>query len=232
MRPSDAYDKALTLLLVEASTTNPDEIKRQKDQLRDMPGTVMRIAALSVHEMVHLIGAERVRKVCDVPYTRAGYEVLGHGFQTTALREPEGIEVRKIVRGSDRLGAAGREDLITELRRKIEANNRFHPETTVPTAVMVSRSPVFDKPVVQITQPFVGTIPEPPNPREVTDFAEKSIEEMIPESWAPDVVGVNNLVNTEDGIKLIDTVAIPEDQQYTFNRCVAHLIQMARTGSL
>jgi hypothetical protein len=156
--------------------------------------------------------------------------VLGHGYNATTIREYGADEVRKIIRGSDRLSEAGRDELAHNLEDRIAVNKAVHPDITIPTTVTIALSPVLNRLTVQLIQPFVASRTEGSDPRDIIEFAEKSLDEMLPTGLLPDVIGRQNLINTDDGIRLVDTVPVSVESLKSFGFCARRLYEMASTG--
>jgi hypothetical protein len=232
VKPSELYykvlDKTLNLTLVEATMDNEDDRRERRAGIAENPHLIKRVGALALHHAVHTVGAQNVRDIYEIPYRRRGIDIIGYGYTATAFREPGSETVRKIIRGTDRLSDEERAEQAQKLKDLVAVSHRFHPEVAIPTSVEIAPSPVLSRPTIQLVQPFVTSSAERPDPRQIRDFAEISLEEMMPTGYIPDVKGMHNLINTEDGIRLIDTVPITTEDMRTFGRCAVRLYEMAK----
>lgn len=72
----------------------------------------------------------------------------------------------------------------------------------------------------------------PPLATQLRTFAEKSLDEMVPNGLAPDVVGAGNLYtrNTQEDLYLVDTIALHEGQRCFKSNAVC-LGEIARSSS-
>lgn len=155
------------------------------------------------------VAKEPLRKLFFDPYIRNGYEILGSGANATVLRR--GGQIIKLMRYSFGKPVPYYEDLIAE-------NMAVHPNETVPTAVRDDfRHPLYGVTSIALYQPEVFGTPLESIPQliaktaqDVSLFAERSLDEMVPRDVAPDVTGGGNLLVTlkTGELKLVDTVAL------------------------
>ncbi len=203
-----------------------DEARERREAIKNNPYVIRRLGAMGIHRMGQFIGPGNIRSLYELPYRMKKIEVIGRGFNATAYRYPGEDTVIKLIRGSNLLDDDDRLELAEYLRDLIEINATTHPGVSVKTDVIELPSPILGHPAVQLVQPYVLDI-DRVDPRQVIDFAEKSLEEMMPLGFLPDVAGRNNLVGSDDGLKLVDTVPIESTNEGIYGMCKDYLLKMA-----
>lgn len=121
----------------------------------------------------------------------------------------------KIVRDTETMSVQCRQEAADRLRALIAINREHHPVVTLKTGVEEVEHPITGRPVIAISQervygPDVLTLPikSPAVRSQLALFAEQSLDIMVPNGFAPDVVGAGNILLQGDEIKLVDTVAL------------------------
>lgn len=206
--------KVIDVLRIESDCHGSTEATEQRRRaIEHNPSTVRRLGAQGLHAAAGIIGRERLFRLFARPYEKEGYTVLGHGAQSTALRS--GQQVIKLIRSSSRMSPAERARFATDTDQMIEINRTTHPDFCLPTQVSVTTIRHLGE-VVALLQRFTPRV-DPVElssglQRQIVDFAEASLDTMVPNGFAPDVLGRNNVYfNSEEQLTLVDTVPVDHE---------------------
>ena len=206
--------KVIDVLRIESDCHDSTEATEQRRRaIEHNPSTVRRLGAQGLHAAAGIIGRERLFRLFARPYEKEGYTVLGHGAQSTALRS--GRRVVKIVRSSSSMTTEERGRLVEDIDGLVEINRTTHPDFCLPTQVSVTTIRHLGE-VVALLQRFTPRV-DPVElssglQRQIVDFAEASLDTMVPNGFAPDVLGRNNVYfNSEEQLTLVDTVPVDHE---------------------
>lgn len=220
----------------EASIASSPELEAKRlEVISRYKSGAQRLGARSLHAVAHY-AAGPLLSILAAPYEANGMSFIGSGWNSTVVGE--GNQVLKIVRRTELMKPEQRARYIERLRHLIGHNVLHHPGIAVPSDVSELEHPLSGNPVVGILQPRiqgVDALSEPASSELATQlrsFAERSLDEMVPNGVAPDIVGLGNLLVNEAGLHLVDTVALENlDIPYaTFPVSVKKLEQLARHG--
>lgn len=230
--PGKIYDLAIS----ETSYLSPEAQARRLDDIKNNPNILRKSGALLVHLATGAVGRERLFSLFSYPYERKGYEVIGIGTTATALRSMNG-KVSKIVRMPGRNHREDLTDVAGKTEELISINQQFHPNETTPTSVEILPSPILGSKVIILCQPYIPRFSGSDSlelRNAIGEFSERSLDEMAPLGYLPDVLGSNNVYpSSPDEIALVDTVSINEDSSPTvFRQCLSLLRSMAKNKQL
>lgn len=163
---------------------------------------------------------------------------VGSGWNSTVLRDDG--SVTKIVRRTEMMGPERRASRIAKLRELIGQNALCLGDMVVNSTVCEISHPLSSRPVVAITQPYVEGYDALANPvssdvkQQLKAFAVRSLDTMVPNGFAPDLVGPGNILVSKQGageqIQLVDTVALENLNvpNASFPSSVKKLIELAK----
>jgi hypothetical protein len=220
----------------EASIASSPELEAKRlDVISRYKSGVQRLGARSLHAVAHH-AARPLLSVLAAPYEANGMSFIGSGWNSTVVGE--GNQVLKIVRRTELMKPEQRMRYIEHLRQMIGHNMLHHPGIAVPSDVAELEHPLSGNPVVAILQPHIEGVDALSAPAsnelraQLQEFAERSLDEMVPNGVAPDIVGLGNVLANEAGIHLVDTVALEnlDIPHATFPLSVKKLEHLARRG--
>lgn len=220
----------------EASIASLPELEAKRlEVISRYKSGVQRLGARSLHAVARH-AAVPLLSMLAAPYETKGMSYIGSGWNSTVVGE--GDQVLKIVRRTELMKPEQRARYVERLRGLIGHNAVHHPDIAVPSDVRELEHPLSGNPVVTILQPRIEGVDalSAPMSSELASqlqlFAERSLDEMVPNGIAPDIVGLGNLLVNETGLHLVDTVAL-EDLDIphaTFPLSVRKLEQLAKHG--
>ena len=213
--------KAADLLEYEAIIAgNSGERQFRREAIMHNKQFLRKLGALSVHYLTPIIGSP-IRERLLARYRQNGYQLLGAGNQSSVLRTIDGDTVVKLVRSSSFGSASDRRAQAAKLQALIQATTICHKSEALATTVeadyvITGRQP---RTYTALVQSFVEghcAFGEPAARSGLRQFAERSLDVMVPAGLAPDVIGQKNILSTDDGaLVLIDTVPLQEADSIT-----------------
>lgn len=217
---ANTVPKILNAAWREASIAAVPELRRNRQGVIERtPNVFKRASALAVHAVAR-VASKAIIDTLSKPYAAAHTPVIGSGHNSTVIMRDNGV--LKIIRDTECMSESQRREVAGRLRELIGVNLVSHPELTVPSSVHEAAHPITGRRIVVIEQELVEGSdallnPTTPIKAQLKQFAIKSLDEMVPNGFAPDVVGARNLFVTNDGVlRLVDTVALVDHKrQYT-----------------
>lgn len=206
----------------EASIASTPELQEKRLRLiSENPNFFRRMGARGLHVVAKRISRQTITAL-SMPYESRGLDYIGSGWNSTVVRQ--GNLAIKIVRETELMKPEMRDSVLTNLRKLIDVNVACHPDVTMPTEVREMPHPLTERPVIAIVQPYLSGVDALSNPitpdvqDRLSEFAEKSLDEMVPNGVAPDLVGRGNILTyeTESGseLRLVDSVALRDTRTH------------------
>jgi hypothetical protein len=225
----------------EASVASSPELAAKRlNIISRSPNYLKRLGARGLHHLAQS-SSDALLSWLARPYENLGLTVIGSGWNSTVLRQDD--TAIKIIRDTELMEPHERERYVEHLGRLVSHTTICHPDMAVASEVTQLPHPLTGRPVVAILQPHIDGVDvfsgqmSPEITEQLRLFAEKSLNEMVPNGVAPDLVGQGNILvkNSEAGvtIRLVDTVALQDlDIPYaTFPVSVRKLEELA-TGTV
>ena len=179
-----------------------------------------KLGALCLHHTATFVG-HAIKNHLIGQYRTSGYEYIGTGAHSSALRDTEGGKVVKIIRCSASMDPQTRTEHADRLQSLIGFTTNCHPDNALDTTVHHDFVMSHDskRKYVALSQDFTSgncALDEPEAQAELQEFAERSLDIMAPQGVAPDMHGRRNILYTHDGhVMLVDTVPLDKSDPAT-----------------
>lgn len=232
---SEKLRKLQAAIYSEVSQGDDDEsFARLGEWARKNPRLGLRLGRLGMHYAIS-IAPSLVMEVMNLPYTMRGIEVIGAGGQATVIYDNARDEVYKIIRATEDVSSAKREEIAKILKQQMQRAAEVHGSTMVPTKVSIESHPLSSRDVVVMRQEFLAPDLELPHDfrQQLQVFGEKSLDELLPDGLLPDVVDPSNLMVVDGNLLLLDTALLDKSTTFplVFESTQTILEAMAKTGS-
>ena len=194
---------------------SPDARRIRREAIAHNRNLLRKMSALSIHLTAPLF-AHAVQRRFATFCEDNGYQYLGSGAQASALLSPDG-EVVKILRASVHDSSLERHLQASAIKELIDRTTVCHNDEALPTGVDTSFTLTKGRTqlsYVALRQRYVEgvcALRHPAATKAVKQFAERTLDTMVPQGYASDVLGENNLQYTNGRIVLVDTIPLVAD---------------------
>lgn len=205
----DRIRTSLDRFVVQAGTPHGNEFLRQ--HIKELPFAMRmaKTALLAAHDTYPEFFANRIQN----RYKKAGYTVLGLGLHSITLAD--GDSVLKVYRNTVGLDEAEQNEMKLYWERKQNVLLGSLSDHAVPQTFSIDSHPVDGaRSVVLAHQPYVHAhhsirLPlDSPAQLPESTFVAKCITMHDMVGAVPDIVGIDNIFMTDDGIRIVDTIPL------------------------
>lgn len=234
---SELPGKLISLVEQEALLDSAGR-KHRLESIHANQDPLRRAGALAIHQTSALF-ANPVKQRQQHLYTSNGFEHIGTGAHSSVLLAADGVHVVKVIRASVRDRSTTRQAQATYLQEIINIAKQCHDDELQTTQVDADFSLTRGKrqlSYVALRQQYVEGVCafDQPGYRDLlSNFAERSLDTMVPQGLAPDVLGIGNILATpSNSIILVDTVPMDIDDPVArnggaYDRNLARLRELA-----
>lgn len=223
-----------------AATVSEDSMMTRRRQVKELTPAHVRLAAQSIDAAVFLIPTLK-HEIDHIMMRRRGYRYIGSGAESRVYSD--GTQVLKYVKGSELLSDHERKELSDKKQTEFEQLKThmasFLLDQTIAVAPHIIKR---GQEVVQTAQPYASyaKLIESNGPGgdmhlydtttdvldELSDFVDASWDLHSKTGLLPDTNGLDNVVQTKNGLLLIDT------QPITLDQAPIQAVVMSQLGSI
>jgi hypothetical protein len=204
----DKMRTSIDRFAAQADNPSGNEFLRQHIKELSLPMRVAKTALLALHTA----NPEMFSRYSRRPYEKAGYSVIGIGVHSIALADGE--SVLKVYRSTIGLSEDAQSEMKAYWEKKQNVLLDNLEEYAVPQSFSIDTHPADEtRSVVVARQPYivngraVNLYDEVPRAA-LHPFIEDSLSMYDNANALPDIVGTNNIIETNSGLKIVDTIPL------------------------